>query len=58
MIEAKKRSELFGEVLVQLHSAVGEAKETSPDGEANYVKEELIPFVEKERFFAEMLDES
>ncbi|HSK83115.1 MAG TPA: hypothetical protein VK902_06865 [Rubrobacter sp.] len=57
MIEEKSRSELFGEVLIQLHSVVEEAGETGSDGEASYVREVLIPFLDKERFFAEMLEE-
>jgi hypothetical protein len=45
----KSRSELFEDVIVQLDSAAGEAREGGNEGLATYIEETLIPFIEEER---------
>jgi hypothetical protein len=52
MLEDKTRSELFGEVIRQLDSAAGEARETGPESLADYIEETLIPFAEGEQLEA------
>jgi len=49
MAESKRRSELFGEVIVQLDSAAGEAREEGSEDLALYIEETLIPFVDLEK---------
>ncbi len=44
MTEDKTRSELFGEVLVQLDSAAGEAAKSGSEELEEYIREVLIPF--------------
>ena len=48
----KPRSELFGEVIGQLDSAAGEARETGPESVAGYIEGVLIPFIEGEQLTA------
>jgi hypothetical protein len=48
----KSRSELFEDVIVQLDSAAGEAREDGNEGLATYIEETLIPFMEEERIEA------
>jgi hypothetical protein len=45
----KTRSELFEDVIIQLDSAAGEAREGGNEGLATYIEETLIPFIEEER---------
>jgi hypothetical protein len=54
MTEERRRSELFGEVLVQLDSAAGEAAKVGSGGLAEHIRGVLIPFIEEERLLAEM----
>jgi hypothetical protein len=48
----KKRSMLFEEVIVQLDSAEGEAREDGMEALADYVESVLIPFIEDEQLKA------
>ena len=48
----KTRSELFEDVIIQLDSAAGEAREQEAEGLATYIEETLIPFIEEERIEA------
>ena len=48
----KSRSELFEDVIIQLDSAAGEAREQEAEGLATYIEETLIPFIEEERIEA------
>jgi hypothetical protein len=50
----KTRSELFEDVIIQLDSAAGEAREGGNEGLATYIEETLIPFIEEERIEALM----
>jgi hypothetical protein len=47
-----QRSRLFGEVVVQLDSAAGEARETGPEGLADYIEDVLLPFIIQEQLAA------
>ena len=47
-----QRSQLFEEVIVQLDSAAGEARETGPAGLAEYIEDVLVPFVVEEQIAA------
>ena len=48
----KSRSELFGGVITHLDAAAGEARETGPEGVAEYIEGVLIPFIEGEQLTA------
>jgi hypothetical protein len=48
----KTRSQLFEDVIVQLDSAAGEAREDGAEELATYIEETLIPFIEEERLEA------
>jgi hypothetical protein len=54
MTEEQRRGELFGEVLVQLDSAAGEAAKVGSGGLAEYIRGVLIPFIEEEQALAEV----
>jgi hypothetical protein len=54
MTEEQRRSELFGEVLVQLDSAAEEAAKVGSGGLAEHIRGVLIPFIEKERSLAQI----
>jgi hypothetical protein len=45
----KSRSELFEDVIIQLDSAAGEAREEGEEELATYIEETLIPFIQEER---------
>lgn len=57
MIEEKSRSELFREVLLQLESAAETAAKSGDEAAESHIRETLVPFVQKEHLFAEMLEE-
>ena len=48
----KTRSQLFEDVIIQLDSAAGEAREQEAEGLATYIEETLIPFIGEERLDA------
>jgi hypothetical protein len=48
----KPRSELFGEIIIHLDTAAGEARVGGPESIADYIEEVLIPFVEGEQWAA------
>jgi hypothetical protein len=55
-METKKRSWLFADVIVQLDSAAGEAREEGSEGLASYIESVLIPFIENEQMLAELAE--
>jgi hypothetical protein len=51
-MEKRSRSELFEDVIIQLDSAAGEAREDGIEELAVYIEETLIPFIKEERLEA------
>lgn len=58
MVEDRKRSELFGDVLLRLDLAAETAAETGSEEVASHIREMLVPFIQKEQIFAQMAEEA